>query len=169
MHFYCRKSCMANSEAIDDVGINKLKVMKTKANIGIALVITFAVTFVLGIILHLKSHGIIVQPRGTLKAVHWVAGYAMTVLLCIHWSEFWKMLKALRKRFRWFYVDTWLLIVLFIATLLTGTVKLLTPVKIPHLGLWHYALGIAMSITAIIHLVRGLPAWNRMRKRKEEF
>lgn len=38
--------------------------MKTRANIGIALVITLAVTLVLGIILHLKGHGVIIQPRG---------------------------------------------------------------------------------------------------------
>lgn len=138
--------------------------MKSKANIGIALVITFAVTLVTGIILHLKSHEIIVQPRGVLKTVHWIFGYAMTALLIIHWAQFQKMLDALKKKFRWFYADTWLLIILFIATLLTGTVKLLTPVKIPHLGLWHYGFGIAMSITAIIHLVRGLPSWNKMRK-----
>lgn len=138
--------------------------MKSKANIGIALVITFAATLIIGIMLHLKSHGIIIQPRGVLKAVHWIFGYAMTVLLSIHWAQFRKMLNALKKKFKWFYADTWLLIILFLATLLTGTVKLLTPVKIPHLGLWHYGLGIAMSITAIIHLVRGLPSWNRMRK-----
>lgn len=138
--------------------------MKSKANIGIALVITFAVTLVTGIILHLKSHGIIVQPRGVLKTFHWIFGYAMTALLIIHWAQFQKILDALKKKFRWFYVDTWLLIILFIVTLLTGTVKLLTPIKIPHLGLWHYGFGIAMSITAIIHLVRGLPSWNKMRK-----
>lgn len=138
--------------------------MKSKANIGIALVFTFAVTLVIGIILHLKSHGIIVQPRGVLKTVHWIFGYAMTVLLFIHWAQFQKMLNALKKKFRWFYADTWLLIILFIATLLTGTVKLLSPVKIPHLGLWHYWFGMAMGITAIIHLIRGLPSWNRMRK-----
>lgn len=138
--------------------------MRTKANIGIALVITFAITLVTGIILHLKSHGIIIQPRSVLKAVHWIFGYAMTVLLCVHWAEFRKMLSALKKKFRWFYADTWLLLILFIATLLTGTVKLLSPVKIPHLGLWHYGIGIAMSITTLIHLIRGIPSWNRMRK-----
>lgn len=137
--------------------------MKTKANIGLALVITFAVTLLAGIILHLKSHEIIIQPRGVLKTVHWIFGYAMTVLLVIHWTQFRKMLDALKNKFRWFYIDTWLLIILFIATLLTGTVKLLSPVKIPHLGLWHYGIGIVMGITAFIHLIRGLPSWNRMR------
>ena len=138
--------------------------MKSKANIGIAEDITIAVTLIIGIMLHLKSHGIIMQPRDVLKAGHWIFGYAMTALLFIHWTQFQKMLNALKKKFRWFYADTWLLIILFIATLLTGTVKLLSPVKIPHLGLWHYWFGMAMGITAIIHLVRGLPSWNRMRK-----
>lgn len=138
--------------------------MKSKANIAIALVITFAATLIIGIMLHLKSHGIIIQPRDVLKAVHWIFGYAITVLLFIHWAQFQKMLNALKKKFRWFYADTWLLVILFIATLLTGTVKLLSPVKIPHLGLWHYWFGMAMGITAIIHLIRGLPSWNRMRK-----
>lgn len=138
--------------------------MKTKANIGIALVIAFAVTLVIGIILHLKSHGIIVEPRDVLKSIHWIFGYAMTALLFIHWAQFQKMLNAMKKKFRWFYADTWLLIVLFIATLLTGTVKLLTPVRIPHLGLWHYWIGMAMGITAVIHLLRGFPTWYRVMK-----
>lgn len=138
--------------------------MKTKANIGIALVITFVVTLAIGIMLHLKSHGILIQPRSVLKNTHWVFGYAMTALFLIHRTHFSKMLSAMKKKFLWFYADTWLLIVLFIATLVTGTVKLLSPVKIPHLGLWHYGIGIAMGITAFIHLVRGLPSWNRMRK-----
>lgn len=138
--------------------------MKTTANIGIALVLTLTVTMVIGIILHLKSHGIIIQPRDVLKNLHWISGYAMTVLLLIHWTQFRKMLNAMKNKFKWFYADTWLLIIFFIATLLTGTFKLLSPVKIPHLGLWHYWIGIAMSITALIHLVRGLPSWKRMRK-----
>lgn len=138
--------------------------MKRKADIGILLIITFVVTLITGIMLHLKGHGIIIQPRGTWKLIHWVIGYAMTVFFFLHWSQFSKMLNAIKNRFRWFYADTWLLIVLFIATLITGTVKFLSPVKIPHLGLWHYIIGLAMSVTAIVHLVRGIPAWYRMRK-----
>lgn len=138
--------------------------MKNKANIGLALTITFALTLITGIMLHLKSHGILIQPRATLKAIHWIIGYAMTIFFCIHWSQFRKMLNAIRKKKAWFHTDTWLLIILFIATLLTGAVKQFTPVKIPHLGLWHYIIGLAMSITAIIHLIRGIPAWRRLRR-----
>lgn len=138
--------------------------MKSKANIGIVLVFAFAATLIFGIILHLKSHGILIQPRSVLKIIHWSLGYTMTLLLFIHWSQFSKTLTAMKKKFAWFYADTWLLIILFIATLLTGTVKLLSPVKIPHLGLWHYGIGVAMSIAAVLHLIKGLPTWNRLRK-----
>lgn len=138
--------------------------MKKKANIGLALVIVLIATLATGIILHLKGHGIVLQPRSVIKIVHWSLGYAMTALLLIHWTQFHKMLSALRKRFAWFVADTWILLLLFLATFLTGTVKLLSPVKIPHLGLWHYSFGITMAVTAAIHLVRGIPAWNRMRK-----
>lgn len=138
--------------------------MKQKVNIGIALIITFAITLIIGIILHLKSHGILMQPRDVLKTLHWVAGYAMTAFFIIHWAQFRKMLTALKKKFTWFYADTWLLVILFIATLITGTLKLLSPVKIPHLGLWHYGIGIAMSITAVLHLLRGIPVWIRIRR-----
>lgn len=141
--------------------------MKTKANIGLALVICFILTMIIGFILHLKSHGILIQPRSILKITHWAFGYAMAALLFIHWTQFRKMLAAMKKKFRWFYADTWLLIILFIATLLTGTVKLVSPIKIPHLGLWHYGIGLAMGITAVIHLVRGIPSWNRLRKNEQ--
>lgn len=135
--------------------------MRTKANIGIALIATFVITVVIGILLHLKGHGIIIQPRSVLKIIHWIFGYAMTALMIIHWTQFRRMLSAMKNRFRWFYADTWLMIILFIATLLTGTVKMLSPVKIPHLGLWHYGIGIAMAVTVVIHLIRGIPALNR--------
>lgn len=139
--------------------------MKTKANIGLALVVSLVLTIIIGFILHLKSHGILIQPRSILKITHWTFGYAMAALLFIHWTQFRKMLAAMKKKFRWFYADTWLLIILFMATLLTGTVKLVSPIKIPHLGLWHYGIGLAMGITAVIHLVRGVPSWNRLRKK----
>lgn len=81
--------------------------------IGAWLVIAFCVTLIFGIILHLKSHGMIVQPRNVIKIIHWVAGYIMTVLLFVHWSQFGKMLTALKRKFAWFYADTWLLVILF--------------------------------------------------------
>ena len=140
---------------------------KRKANVGISLVVAFAVAVITGVMLHLKSHGIIIQPRSVLKIVHWILGYAMAALLCIHWTQFRRMLEALKVKFRWFYADTWILTVLFIATFLTGTVKLLTPVKIPHLGLWHYGIGLAMSATAAVHLMPGIPALRRLRRKAQ--
>lgn len=132
--------------------------MKTKKKVGIALLALFAVTFISGILLYLKSFGIVIQPRSVLKIVHWVLGYGMAVLFFVHRKQFSAMLVALRQTSKWFYLDTWLLILLFMVTFLSGTVKLLSPVRIPYLGLWHLYLGIAMSVAAIFHLFRGLPA-----------
>lgn len=71
--------------------------MRTKANIGLLLLIAFAVALTIGVILHLKSHGIIVEPRSALKVIHWVFGYAMTALVLVHWAQFRKMLGAMKK------------------------------------------------------------------------
>lgn len=74
------------------------------------------------------------------------------------------MFSNIKNRFRWFWCDTWAVIILVGHTFLTGLVKLLSPVKIPHLGMWHYGLGIAMAVVVAIHLIRGIPSWNRLRK-----
>lgn len=128
------------------------------------LIFLFLITLVTGIILHLKSHNIIIQPRGVIKIIHWVAGLLMASFACWHGIQFRKMMTAMKTKFRWFWYDTWVAILFIFATVLTGLVKLLSPVKIPHLGLWHYWFGIIMSVVIIVHLFRGLPSWNRLRK-----
>lgn len=139
---------------------------KSKANVGMTLVILFLVTLITGIILHLKSHGIIVQPRGVIKVVHWVAGFLMVVFAVWHSTQFNNMLTAMKNKFRWFWCDTLVVIVFLFLTFLTGLIKLLSPVKIPHLGMWHYWFGIIMSIAIIVHLFRGIPSLRRLRKIK---
>lgn len=139
---------------------------KSKANVGLTLLILFAVTLITGVILHLKSHGTIIQPRGVIKVVHWVSGFLMVGFACWHGIQFNKMLSAMKSRFRWFWCDTWVVILFICFTFLTGLVKLLSPVKIPHLGLWHYWVGMIMSAAIIVHLFRGIPSWNRLRKIK---
>lgn len=139
---------------------------KTKANVGMTLLILFLITLITGVILHLKSHGIILQPRSVIKIVHWMAGFLMVAFACWHGIQFKKMFSALKAKFRWFWADTWVVILFIGITFLTGLVKLLSPVKIPHLGLWHYILGLIMSAAIVIHLFRGLPGWNRLRKIK---
>lgn len=140
--------------------------VKSKANVGMTLLILFLIVLVTGIILHLKSHGTIIQPRGVIKMIHWIAGILMAVFTIWHGTQFKKMLNALKNKFRWFWCDTWILILFLGLTLISGLVKLLSPVKIPHLGLWHYWFGIIMTITVLVHLIRGIPAWNRLRKIK---
>ncbi len=139
---------------------------KLKANIGMTLVILFAITLVTGIILHLKKHGIIIEPRSGIKIVHWIAGFLMVGLALVHGLQFKKMLSAMKAKFLWFWGDTWVVIVFICLTFITGSVKLLSPVKIPHLGLWHYWFGVIMTVAVIVHLFRGIPSWNRLRKIK---
>lgn len=128
------------------------------------LVILFLITLVTGIILHLKKHGIIIEPRPVIKIIHWVAGILMVCFACVHGIQFKKMWQSLRKMFMWFWADTWLVVVFTGLAFLTGLIKLLTPVKIPNLGIHHYWFGIIMSIFIAIHLIRGIPGWNRLRK-----
>ena len=139
---------------------------KSKANIGMTLVILFAITLVTGIILHLKKHGIIIEPQSVIKIVHWIAGLLMVGLALVHGLQFKKMLSAMKAKFLWFWGDTLVVIVFICLTIITGAVKLLSPVKIPHLGLWHYWFGIIMTVAVIVHLFRGIPSWNRLRKIK---
>lgn len=141
---------------------------KTKANVGLTLMLLFIVTLATGIILHLKKHGIVIEPRPAIKTVHWVAGFTMTALACLHGMQFKKMLAAMKKKFLWFWGDTWIVIIFTMLTFLSGLVKLLSPVKIPHLGLWHYWFGIIMSAAIVVHLFRGLPGWNRLRKASQK-
>lgn len=138
--------------------------VKLKSNVGMTIMILFVVTLISGIILHLKKHGLLIEPRALIKIIHWVCGFAMSVFTIVHWKQFNKMLSALKNKVKWFYVSTSFLEVMFLLTLVSGVIKLLSPVKIPHLGLWHYGLGIAMSILIIVHLFRGIPAWLRLRR-----
>lgn len=135
-----------------------------KINVGMTLLTLFLITLATGIILHLKKHGIVIEPRPVIKYIHWISGFLMAGFTCWHGSQFWKMFVAFKQRFRWFWLDTIGVIAFTAATVLTGAVKLLSPVKIPHLGLWHYYLGLIMSALIIFHLVKGLPTLSKMMK-----
>lgn len=138
--------------------------LKQKTNIGMAMMILFAITIVTGIILHLKKHGILIEPRTAIKTIHWLCGFGMSALTALHWKQFGKMLCAIKSHARWFYISTSVLKIILSLTLVTGAIKLLSPIKIPHLGLWHYSIGILMGLLTIIHLIRGIPSWRRHRK-----
>lgn len=138
--------------------------LRNKANIGLAMMVLLAITLTTGIILHLKKHGILIEPRYVIKIIHWLCGFAMSLLAFVHWRQFERALTAMRNKVKWFHASTTLLKIMLILTVATGAVKLLSPVKIPHLGLWHYGMGIIMGIAAVAHLFRGIPSWNRMRK-----
>lgn len=137
---------------------------RSKANVGMTLLVLFVITLVTGIILHLKKHGIIIEPRSVIKIIHWLAGFLMVIFACWHGLQFKKVLSAMKKRFRWFWADTWVVIVFGALAFITGLVKLLSPVKIPNLGMHHYWFGIIMSVAIAVHLIRGIPGWKRLRR-----
>ena len=109
-----------------------------------------------GIMLHLKKHGISIEPRYVLKAIHYYAGYLFSLCALLHVQMCLPVLQKMKAK-PWFRRFTWILLGFCAALLLTGIVKQFSPVKIPHLGLWHYWFGIIMIVTAARHLWTALP------------
>ena len=109
-----------------------------------------------GILLHLKKHGIVIEPRAVLKAIHYYAGYLFSLCALLHVQMCLPVLQKMKAK-PWFRRFTWILLGICAALLLTGIVKQFSPVKIPHLGLWHYWFGIIMIVTAVLHLWTALP------------
>ena len=109
-----------------------------------------------GIMLHLKKHGIVIEPRAVLKAIHYYVGYLFSLCSLLHVQMCLPVLQKMKAK-PWFRRFTWALLGFGTAVLLTGTVKLLSPVKIPHIGLWHFWLGLFMIATAARHLWTAMP------------
>ena len=109
-----------------------------------------------GIMLHLKKHGIVIEPRAVLKAIHYYAGYLFSLSALLHVQMCLPVLQKMKAK-PWFRRFTWILLGICAALPLTGIVKQFSPIKIPHLGLWHYWFGIIMIVTAARHLWTALP------------
>ena len=109
-----------------------------------------------GIMLPLKQRGIVLEPRAVLKAIHYYAGYLFSLCALLHVQMCLPVLQKMKAK-PWFRRFTWILLGICAALLLTGIVKQFSPVKIPHLGLWHYWFGIIMIVTAVRHLWTALP------------
>ena len=109
-----------------------------------------------GIMLHLKKHGIVIEPRAVLKAIHYYVGYLFSLCALLHVQMCLPVLQKMKAK-PWFRRFTWILLGICAALPLTGIVKQFSPVKIPHLGLWHYWFGIIMIVTAVRHLCTALP------------
>lgn len=109
-----------------------------------------------GIMLHLKKHGIVIEPRAVLKAIHYYASYLFSLCALLHVQMCLPVLQKMKAK-PWFRRFTWILLGICAALPLTGIVKQFSPVKIPHLGLWHYWFGIIMIVTAVRHLWTALP------------
>ena len=127
-----------------------------KRIIDTVLTACFFIVAVTGIMLHLKKHGIVIEPRAVLKAIHYYAGYLFSLCALLHVQMCLPVLQKMKAK-PWFRRFTWILLGICAALPLTGIVKQFSPVKIPHLGLWHYWFGIIMIVTAARHLWTALP------------
>lgn len=127
-----------------------------KRIIDTVLTACFFIVAVTGIMLHLKKHGISIEPRYVLKAIHYYAGYLFSLCALLHVQMCLPVLQKMKAK-PWFRRFTWILLGICAALLLTGIVKQFSPVKIPHFGLWHYWFGIIMIVTAVRHLWTALP------------
>ena len=57
---------------------------REKRYLDTTLTLLFAAVVITGIILHIKSHGYIIEPRPIIKAVHYCCGYLMSICLAVH-------------------------------------------------------------------------------------
>ena len=127
-----------------------------KRIIDTVLTVCLVIVAATGIMLHLKKHGIVIEPRAVLKAIHYYAGYLFSLCALLHVQMCLPVLQKMKAK-PWFRRFTWILLGICAALPLTGIVKQFSPVKIPHLGLWHYWFGIIMIVTAARHLWTALP------------
>ena len=127
-----------------------------KRIIDTVLTVCLVIVAATGIMLHLKKHGIVIEPRAVLKAIHYYAGYLFSLCALLHVQMCLPVLQKMKAK-PWFRRFTWILLGICAALPLTGIVKQFSPVKIPHLGLWHYWFGIIMIVTAVLHLWTALP------------
>ena len=109
-----------------------------------------------GIMLHLKKHGIVIEPRAVLKAIHYYAGYLFSLCALLHVQMCLPVLQKMKAK-PWFRRFTWILLGICAALPLTGIVKQFSPVRIPHIGFWHFWFGLFMIVTAARHLWTALP------------
>ncbi len=131
--------------------------LQTKRRIDTALAVTALLTALTGIALHLKKHGILVEPCAVLKVVHYVVGFVMLACATLHASLTLRLMRPMGTKRPWFVRMAWLLLLLLAAGGVTGLLKLASPVKIPHLGLIHYWVGVGLTLSAAFHLGIALP------------
>ena len=134
-----------------------MKNLRSKTMVETLLFVCFAVVAVSGILLHLKKHGLVIEPRPILQAIHYYCAFVMLACSMLHLNFSFKSLRPMAKKRPWFARFTWLLLIALCATGLTGLIKFFSPVRIQGLGLWHYWCGMTMTVTAILHLCTVLP------------
>ena len=114
------------------------------------------IVLVTGIILHLKKHGLLIEPRSVIKVIHWCAGYIFVIMASWHFAIHKKWLGMIHAKQPLYWALLVSLPALVLLTFGTGTVKLLVH-GIRGLGMWHYWLGLIMSAALVLHISKALP------------
>lgn len=136
--------------------------IKLKTNTGILLLGFFIITLITGLVLHLKKHGILIEPRAVIKTVHTISGFTMAAFVTWHVRMFRQpFLHHLAAR-KSSGIISLIMIFCILGATATGLIKLIVPIKIHGLGLWHYWTGLLMSVAITLHLCKGLPLLIRM-------
>lgn len=129
------------------------------------LAVSFLAVFLCGIVLHLKRYGILIEPRAVIKVVHYSIALVMVCAFVVHYRGGRVALQGMARKHPRFVAASKVLLWAVVLTAATGAVKLLSPVRIPNLGLVHTWCGIAMAALAFLHLAVGLPLlWAKWRR-----
>lgn len=132
--------------------------MKAKALFltDIAILITFIPAVISGFVLHVAGHNAIHEIWHNWAIVHTISTLAFTIAVGIHVYGHWNWYKSLfQKGLGNKSHVTVILSVLMILAVITGNIVLFRHVE-PNqgLGLWHYVIGIILTITALGHFIK---------------
>ena len=132
---------------------------KTLFITDIAVLLTFLPASISGFILHAAGHNDVHEVWHNWAIVHIFTTLAFTIAIGIHIYGHWSWYKSLfQKGLGNKSRVTAILSVLMFATIITGNIVLFRHQgPNSHLGLWHYVIGIILTIIALGHFLKRLP------------
>ena len=123
------------------------------------LIVVFIVSAILGVGLHIAGHGNSHEIWHNWAVVHVLGSILFLVAIIFHVTTHWGWYKGIIKNGigRKSKV-TALLSIVFLLLSVTGFVLFGVNGANSPLGLWHYKIGIVMTVIAVGHIIRRLPA-----------
>ena len=123
-----------------------------------ALLIVFAITAITGFELHISGHFSSHEVWHNWAVCHTLASLAFIIFgvlhIQTHWGSYKKLIsKGVGKKSR---ITVWLTIIYIIATI-TGILLLFIAGANTGIGLWHYRIGIILTIISAGHFLKRVP------------